>query len=493
MIKNKTLKRCTVAILIAVLLTFTVNKTVSVSAFAITGSVVAASLLATGAVYLGYIALTGAEIQLPRENVRDYVSNIGNKIAQYGTGAGIYTTIYNKIFNHGIENYEDIDIDLDEKTLLGLYNTNKDIAQIQHSLSFTQSNISDNDITTNFEYPFIIDITPSNVRTTGNQYISLQELTSTVTFTNWNNKVPAISHVGTHYVNWYITTNTHYNYMRNVLYINNSYGIQVSQDNKTWNDLTYAYRAFQGNGAVLNLATRDGNVDLSYNAYNSVSSQYMQETYPILTNAPIYIQSTGEIIETVQGENGVYVNNPQWPNNHEHDNNDNKYPLVPYVQLPTSDPSTYVPSKWGINVGTLLDKLDELADSMITAGTIGEIINAFKDSLGGTDVYNNYVYYENDGIDYYYYYNNTFQDNDTYNNNTDIQGNEYLMPVDLNTLSTVTNNEYINTIKNTAADISQTVGDYVAFWHNVDYQIVYILLGGALFLLVCALIGKMGK
>lgn len=479
------------ALLIFTLLTLQVGHVKRAEAFAITGTIVAASLLATGAIYLGYLTLTGAEVKLPRENVAEYVTSIGDKITQYGTGAGIYATVYNYLFNNGVESLNSLNIDLDADSLLDLYNNSKDIAQIQNICSFTQSVLEDYTVTTDYDYDFTI-VPAGEIVGTNNGSTTLTNLLATHTFTNWFRRVPAIVRVAGTYWNWYIYVDSAL-YYRNILKTNGFYGVQISNDNVNWRDATYAYEGFEDtNHGWLYIANFGSSSGLFYstNIYLT-QSNIANRDYPLLTNSPIYIQSTGEIIETVQNENGVYVPSPEWPNNHDDDNN--KYPIVPYVELPTSQPGNYVPSKWGVNVGDLLDTLDDLADDLVTVGTIGELINSFKDSLVGTDTYNDYEYYNDNDYTYNYYYNNVIQNDNDYNINQNIEKDEYNMPVDMNNIRLVTDNDYIDALHSDMTDFAESGADMLALWHNSDYLTLYIVLGSAIFLLVCALIGKMGK
>lgn len=475
------------ALLIFTLLTFQIGHVKRAEAFAITGTVVAASLLATGAIYLGYLTLTGAEVKLPRENVADYVTSIGDKITQYGTGAGIYATVYNYLFNNGVEALGDLNVDLDSETLLDFYNTSKDIAAIQAQLSFYQAANPDAP-TTNFDYPFTISPMPSTVNVYGD-IKSFDYVINTYSFPYFPYAHRVIENDANHTMFYaYYSYNNSADYeMRNIKYTNGHYGVQTLI-NGTWTDTNYLRDAFYSPSSDLTLYMSNG---LLYLDRSSHSDTYFYRTYPPLTDAVIYIQSTGEIIETVQNEDGVYVPSPEWPNNHDDDNN--KYPIVPYVELPTSQPGNYVPSKWGVNMGDLLDTLENLADDLVTVGTLGNLINDFKNSLNGTDTYNEYEYYNDNDYTYNYYYNNVIQNDNNYNINQNIEKDEYNMPVDMNNIRLVTDNEYINALQSDITNFTDTGADILALWHNSDYLTLYIVMGSAIFVLVCALIGKMGK
>lgn len=66
------------------------------------------------------------------------------------------------------------------------------------------------------------------------------------------------------------------------------------------------------------------------------------------------------------------------------------------------------------------------------------------------------------------------------------------IPVNLNDIAVYTENDYLVQLKEHAHDFSDTIGSYVAFWHNVDYEFVYTVLGGVIIVMIGAFIGKWG-
>lgn len=95
-------------------------------------------------------------------------------------------------------------------------------------------------------------------------------------------------------------------------------------------------------------------------------------------------------------------------------------------------------------------------------------------------------------------FDNLFNDDGTLNISLpDIQVSVSLpdtnpLPVNLNEIEVYTHNEYLDTIKKYSYDFADTIGEYVAFWHNADYETVYALLGSVIIIIIGAFIGKWG-
>lgn len=66
------------------------------------------------------------------------------------------------------------------------------------------------------------------------------------------------------------------------------------------------------------------------------------------------------------------------------------------------------------------------------------------------------------------------------------------LPVNLNDIQIYTDNEYLDIVKQRALQASETIGEYVAFWHNCDSELVYAILGSFIVILIGAFIGKWG-
>ena len=66
------------------------------------------------------------------------------------------------------------------------------------------------------------------------------------------------------------------------------------------------------------------------------------------------------------------------------------------------------------------------------------------------------------------------------------------LPIDLNDIAEYTDNTYLDIVKERATSAGNTLAELVAFWHNCDPEIVYVLFGCAIMTLVGAFIGKWG-
>lgn len=66
------------------------------------------------------------------------------------------------------------------------------------------------------------------------------------------------------------------------------------------------------------------------------------------------------------------------------------------------------------------------------------------------------------------------------------------LPVNLNDIELYTDNEFLTVVKQRSLQASETIGEYVAFWHNCDPELVYAILGSFIIILIGAFIGKWG-
>lgn len=66
------------------------------------------------------------------------------------------------------------------------------------------------------------------------------------------------------------------------------------------------------------------------------------------------------------------------------------------------------------------------------------------------------------------------------------------LPVNLNDIAELTDNTYLERVKEHAKNFGDIFVNYFAFWHNVDSDIIYTMFGATILVLVGAFIGKWG-
>lgn len=66
------------------------------------------------------------------------------------------------------------------------------------------------------------------------------------------------------------------------------------------------------------------------------------------------------------------------------------------------------------------------------------------------------------------------------------------VPVNLNDIAELTDNTYLERVKEHARNAGDIFANYVAFWHNCDSDLVYTMFGAAILVLVGAFVGKWG-
>lgn len=85
---------------------------------------------------------------------------------------------------------------------------------------------------------------------------------------------------------------------------------------------------------------------------------------------------------------------------------------------------------------------------------------------------------------------------DTINVSVDLEPITQLLappiPVNLNDIAELTDNTYLERVKEHAKNFGDIFVQYFAFWHNVDADIIYTIFGATILVLVGAFIGKWG-
>ena len=66
------------------------------------------------------------------------------------------------------------------------------------------------------------------------------------------------------------------------------------------------------------------------------------------------------------------------------------------------------------------------------------------------------------------------------------------LPVNMNDIAELTDNTYLERVKEHARNAGDIFANYVAFWHNCDSDLVYTMFGAAILVLVGAFVGKWG-
>lgn len=473
--RNKLFTRIIITTLLVTLLTFNVGRVIRVEAVATTAAIAGAALLGTGAIYLGYLALTGATVSIPSgtsADIQDYLRDVGRKVAYYGSGAVVYNKVYSFLRNHGIGALNDYVVTWSQSDLLDLYNDFKDIDLLQDISSFVASTDYSQIATNGFDYQFSF----SSISLVDNNGNSLLANGYSILFPNGVNVVEKFGNlasiISTHSVG------TFRNYHDSTGY----YVQQFISDSWEFVDITFQTYVDQVDSS--NNHFRYYSPSLANDYYvrgtGGIIDYGYPLTYPALPNEVIYDSELGEDLPMVI-PSGDLVPSPQYDNND--DDNGRPYPIVPYVQLPDG-------GNWGFNLGDLISEIVNRAAQTITAIGIGSLINQFMNSLGGDT--GDYIYYSDNDNNYYIYYSNVYQGDDYSTYNINVSDQQEVIPVDLNTIKQYTDNQYLDVVRERVDAFSDTVGSFVAFWHNIDYEIVYAVFGSALIVLLGAFIGKWG-
>lgn len=119
-----------------------------------------------------------------------------------------------------------------------------------------------------------------------------------------------------------------------------------------------------------------------------------------------------------------------------------------------------------------------------------DIKNLLTDLVNTTDIWNTIInnVYDSSG--------NQIIDMPTIRVNVDLTPITELLapalPVNLNDIAELTDNTYLERVKEHAKNFGDIFVQYFAFWHNVDADIIYTFFGATILVLVGAFIGKWG-
>lgn len=477
-------------ILMTALLTFSVGRASRVYAIGTSVAAIAGTaFVATGLIYVSYLALTGASISVPRSaDLYNWLDGIGHKVAQYPSGQAAYQEMYEYYaFNEPVSNFIDGVWTWTEDKLKAFINDFCSVGIIGDIVGSYQSTAPLAD----FDYSSIIIDLPSDIYIGGfdGPYTLNQLLSNGYSFI-YSQGYRFIT-TPTHYIQFWSSEYP----VRNIrTRYGSSYVYSIQQFiNNTWvtpsripATVATVFRNGSFVGYLYGVNATRLNIDSGYAGF-----PIYQTDFPQLVDMEIYDSSTGELIPAL--DETQYLNHPNWNNN-----DDDNMPIVPWVPIPELPSTVPTPSgyngisQWGFNLDDLLDQLASLSNSLLTLGAIAELINDFAGLHG--DQY--YIEYNDGDTNYFTYYQpaNTYNYDDYYvtNYNIDVSDIDEHLPVDLNTISLYTNNTYVDTVKSSSQKGSTILRDFFVFWHDVDAEIVYVLFGCAIVTLVGAFIGKWG-
>lgn len=484
--RNKIFTKIIITTLLVTLLTFNVGRVTRVSAVGTTAAIAGTAFILTGAVYLSYVALTQGEMILPAsEEMHEWLGSIGKKVSQYPSGVSAYQEIYQGLARSPVHNAIDGVWTWTQERIKSFVNDFSDTRLIQNITSYEQAVDASLEVTNHYTYDFDIVPWPEIIYTytafTFDQFIA--RYGGDITF---GEPILYRYYNGSSYSYGltYVADDTLE--LRNILRTNNSYGIQVKNSDGVFVDTSLRLGINTING-IYGPGTSNGVMSGYSNAIVNLS---YDSTFPLLTQADTYIQSTGEIIHADEVVT-TRTNFPSWVD----PDNENR-PIIPWVPIPNIPTGIPTPPgytgtpQWGFPLQDLLDLLEDLARALIDIGAIGELINQFAGQHG--DEY--YLSYNEGDTNYYTYYQPTIFDNDTeyVTYNINISEQEDVIPVDLNTISLYTENRYLEQIKQSAIAGSSIIRDLAVFWYDVDPEVTYIVLGCCIVVLIGAFTGKLG-
>lgn len=488
--RNKIFTKIIITTLLVTFLTFNVGRVTRVSAVGTVATVAGTALLATGVIYMSYLALTGAQMRIPVANdIELWLKDIGTKVVQYPSGSATYKEMYEYYSIHDpISNVIDGVWSWTEDKLKSFANDFADTRIIDNIVSYESSistywqaangyeydltvipdYISGNSDTDTFEYYESIGFSFAAV--TGPKYVVAMS-DGTVSFSNLVNDLE---------VRNYLTSDNTYM----AQYYNGSAWVDLgnytgSSYTITRDSNTYFLNVFAARPYWYVMATSP----VSYTVTSSI-----EYAYPFFPDELIYDSVNDEYLPLVEVSD-TQNNLPSWID----PDNDNR-PVIPWVPIPDLPTSIDVPSgytgldQWGFNLEDLLDNLSELGESIFDLAVLKELINSFA-GLHGDDYY---LYYDNGDTNYFTYYQPTIYEGDYITYNYDISEHEDVMPVNLNEIQLYTDNRYLEQIKESAVAGSSMLRDLAVFWHDVDPEITYIVLGCCILVLIGAFTGKLG-
>ena len=492
--QRKHLNRIIIVALLTALLTFNVGRVQSVKAVGTTIAAAAgATLCAVGIAYYSYLMLTGAQVRIPSTSqaIQDWLTETGRKVVQYPSGRAAYEELYPRMLRDPlaslIHDFLDSEVWTWTAEKIKLWANDFSSTDVAGALAaYTVATTEDLYPTNGFSYTITADF-PDEI------------------YTNWYRGTIEgfVQNVGQFYVD---TANTvYYDYgfgraliahtdinqtVRNLRIIDNDQYKYVPQylDGNIWR----SYSSISWRTGYIKVGDYYYDVCLFSNGdiwrwqQNSRFTIYGSDqrgivlTSPLFPQAVIHDQTTDTDLPVVPIPTDLVEQRPQWPILQDPD--DEHLPVIPYYQTPW-DPNWIDPvtgnqggGNWGFGLDDLLDLLEQLAEGLIDIGILKELINDFARDSG--DTY--YISYDDSVTgDTYYQYNTitniTYGDDIVYQYNIDVSHVEEELPVDLNTIQKYTSNRYLDTIKQSASGIGSVIGEWFAFWHNVDAEIAHDL------------------
>lgn len=474
--RNKIFTRIIITTLLCAFLTLNVGKVTRVSAVGTTAAAAATAFILTGAVYLSYVALTQGEIVLPAaDELHGWLGSIGRKVAQYPSGADTYQELYQRIAREPATGLLDDTWTWTKEKLFSFANDFSDTRLISEILKY-QMLADPLEPTNGYQYAYpLLDI-PA-IDTSG-----------TPIDASWLYTGPKLLY-GSFSDHYYLTSTVEGTY-RNLKLTNGFYVVQQLV-NDVWTTIHNipAGGREPNNGRYLNVYNTGNGYCYNVSWSGPSTIQYGEEVYPLLPFEVIHDEATDTDLPMVIPQSRTQL--PSWTD----PDNENR-PIIPWLPIPDIPtgvpvpPEYTAPPQWGFPLNDLIDLLEELARALINIDAISRLINEFAGQHGD----NYYLEYNDGDTNYYTYYQPTIYDNDTeyvtYNINVEEQ--QDIIPVDLNTVSLYTQNRYLDSIKRSAMAGSSILRDLVVFWYDVEPEVAYIALGSCLAILLGAFIGKWG-
>lgn len=492
--RNNIFTKIIITTLLVTFLTFNVGRVTRVSAVGTVATVAGTALLATGVIYMSYLALTGAEVRLPvADDIELWLKDIGTKVVQYPSGAAAYQDMYEYYaMKDPIANVIDGVWSWTQDRLKSFTNDFANTQLIQDIVSY-EVELDVLPPALNYDYPFEFTAQNRVLNVNGTIYPDFSDYFPSSYTYDYPSGTRVILDGNSYFIMFNArTTLTLRNAVRDgiffVEYNNNGVWTTLnSLDLSIHADVVeYGIRYY----LLPQLPAYISTYPMDWFSSQSAQSTYLGTSiYPRLADEILYNYNTGETTEIVDRESTEVVNTPQWND----PDNDNR-PIVPWVSIPDLPATIDVPSgytgidQWGFNLEDLLDNLSDLGESIFDLAVLKELINSFA-GLHGDDYY---LYYDNGDTNYYTYYQPTIYEGDYITYNYDISDQDEVMPVNLNEIHLYTDNRYLEQIKHSAIAGSSIVRDFAVFWHDVDPEITYIVLGCCILVLIGAFTGKLG-
>lgn len=489
---HKGFRRFICVTVLCALLMVSMGRVTRVSAVVTTAAIAGTAFILTGAVYISYVALTQGEMVLPAaEEMHNWLGSIGRKVSQYPSGAAAYQDIYQGLLRDPTANVIDGVWTWTQDRIKSFANDFSDTRIISNIVGYHEY-VDISQIATN-GFTYSNQVTIPDLYYYNSSYYTRSQLNN-IGLTVGTFPGKTIAHTLNNNI-YFINTELEGS-VRNLYKTNGKYIAQILVDgvwtqdfptNSKWGNPVYAISDQSFFGTAIPLVSID-----YYTLTRSVYSYSFthERTYPIFPMEVIHDEASDRDLPMVIPESDR-LQLPSWV-----DPDNNNRPVIPWLPIPDlpfdvpTPPGYTGPPQWGFPLQNLLDLLESLAEALLNIDVIARLINEFAGQHGD----NYYLEYNDGDTNYYTYYQPTIFDNDTeyVTYNIDISEQEEVIPVDLNTISLYTKNEYLDAVKQSARNFGDAIGEYVAFWHNSDYTLTYTILGGFVLILIGAFIGKWG-